>query len=54
MNVVTISIPACAKLRIRVARQISTSESATAAKTAPFAMPFKVRSMKRCTAQNPR
>ena len=31
MNVVTISIPAWAKLRIRVARQISTSESATAA-----------------------
>ena len=31
MNVVSISIPAWAKLRIRVARQISTSDSATAA-----------------------
>ena len=31
MNVVSISIPAWAKLRMRVARQISTSDSATAA-----------------------
>ena len=54
MNVVSISIPAWAKLRIRVARQISTSESATAAKIAPLEMPFSVRSTKRCMAQNPR
>jgi hypothetical protein len=31
MNVVNISIPDWAKLRMRVARQIRTSESATAA-----------------------
>src|SRR5579859_75918 len=45
MNVVIISIAPWAKLTIRVARQISTSASATAAYTAPLEMPLSVRSM---------
>src|SRR5947209_5767434 len=56
MKVVTISIAPCAKLTIRVARQISTSASATAAYTAPSEMPLSVRSMNLVTSapQNPR
>ncbi len=55
MNVVIISIAPWAKLTIRVALQISTSASATAAYTAPFEIPLSVRSMNLVTtAQNPR
>ena len=50
MNVVIISIAPWAKLTIRVARQISTSASATAAYTAPVEMPLSVRSMNLVTA----
>ena len=54
MNVVSISIPPCAKFTMRVARQIITSESATAAYTTPLLTPLRVRSRKRLIAQKPR
>src|SRR5579875_2822467 len=44
MNVVIISIAPWAKLTTRVARQISTRASATAAYTAPVEIPFSVKS----------
>ena len=61
MKVVNMSIPPWAKLTIRVARQMSTSASATAAYTAPLEMPMSVKLMKlviadlaRSPVQNPR
>src|SRR3569833_2476195 len=46
-NVVNISMPPVAKFTMRVARQISTRASATAANTMPSVMPARVRLTKR-------
>ena len=54
---VATAIAPWAKLTIRAARQISTSDSAKAANTAPFASPSKVRKMNRskpCRLPEPR
>ena len=52
-NVVNISMPPWAKLTILVARQISTSASATAAYTVPAERPARVR-LRKLNHQNPR